>query len=198
MAIPLKEDMSTETLNFSADVSRLLDIVANALYTNHDVFLRELISNAADACDRLRYEAIQNPALTKNDPDFKIRIAKDTKTRTLTMTDNGIGMSREELIENLGTIAKSGSAALMEKVKESKDSPKLIGQFGVGFYASYWWQTKSLWSAAAPAKIKPGLGNPTAAPDSASAKHPKKKMQSFETNAARQLFCISRTKAQNS
>ncbi len=137
MAIPLKEDMSTETLNFSADVSRLLDIVANALYTNHDVFLRELISNAADACDRLRYEAIQNPALTKNDPDFKIRIAKDTKTRTLTMTDNGIGMSREELIENLGTIAKSGSAALMEKVKESKDSPKLIGQFGVGFYASY-------------------------------------------------------------
>lgn len=132
--------MSTETLNFSADVSRLLDIVANALYTNHDVFLRELISNAADACDRLRYEAIQNPDLTKDNPKFGIHVYKDTNVRTLTVVDNGIGMNREELIENLGTIAKSGSAALMQQVNAEKDGAdklKLIGQFGVGFYASY-------------------------------------------------------------
>ncbi len=124
-------------MNFSADVSRLLDIVANALYTNHDVFLRELISNAADACDRLRYDAIQNPALTKDNPDFRIHVYKDTTTRTLTLVDNGTGMSKGELIDHLGTIAKSGTAALMEKMKGSSDSLKLIGQFGVGFYASY-------------------------------------------------------------
>ncbi|MGB4057637.1 MAG: molecular chaperone HtpG [Alphaproteobacteria bacterium] len=129
--------MTTETMNFNADVSRLLDIVANALYTNHDVFLRELISNAADACDRLRYEAIQNPALTKDNPDFRIHTYKDTTTRTLTLVDNGIGMTRAELIDHLGTIAKSGTAALMERMKDSKDNLKLIGQFGVGFYASY-------------------------------------------------------------
>lgn len=124
-------------MNFSADVSRLLDIVANALYMNHDVFLRELISNAADACDRLRYDAIQNPALTKDNPDFRIHVYKDTTTRTLTLVDNGTGMSKGELIDHLGTIAKSGTAALMEKMKGSSDSLKLIGQFGVGFYASY-------------------------------------------------------------
>lgn len=129
--------MSTETMNFSADVSRLLNIVANALYTNHDVFLRELISNAADACDRLRYDAIQNPGLTKDNPDFRLHIYKDTGPRTLSIVDNGIGMSKEELIENLGTIAKSGTAALMEQMKDEKDPLKLIGQFGVGFYACY-------------------------------------------------------------
>lgn len=129
----------TETLNFSADVSRLLGIVANALYTNHDVFLRELISNAADACDRLRYDAIQKPDLTADNPAFRIHIYKDTKSRTLSVVDNGIGMRKDELIENLGTIAKSGSAALMEQMKSGAggDPLKLIGQFGVGFYASY-------------------------------------------------------------
>ncbi len=129
--------MSTETLNFNADVSRLLDIVANALYTNHDVFLRELISNAADACDRLRYDAIQNPELTKDNPDFRVHIYKDADTRTLTVIDNGIGMDHDELVDNLGTIAKSGTATLMEQMKDEKDPLKLIGQFGVGFYASY-------------------------------------------------------------
>jgi molecular chaperone HtpG len=131
--------MNTQTLNFSADVSRLLDIVANALYTNHDVFLRELISNAADACDRLRYESIQNPDLIKDNPNFRVHIFKNTDTRTLTILDNGIGMSRDELVENLGTIAKSGTAALMQQMKQSNGSDplKLIGQFGVGFYASF-------------------------------------------------------------
>lgn len=122
---------------FAADVARLLDIVAHALYTNHDVFLRELISNAADACDRLRYDAIQKPELTSDNPNFRIHIYKDTDTRTLTVVDNGIGMDKRELTENLGTIAKSGTAKLMEQMKNAKDPLKLIGQFGVGFYAAY-------------------------------------------------------------
>ncbi len=130
-----------EKMNFSADVSRLLNIVANALYTNHDVFLRELISNAADACDRLRYDAIAKPELTADNANFRIHIYKDTGARTLTIVDNGIGMGKAELIDHLGTIAKSGTAALMEKMKGAKDGEtdplKLIGQFGVGFYACY-------------------------------------------------------------
>ncbi len=132
-------DPPENTKSFSADVSRLLDIVANALYTNHDVFLRELISNAADACDRLRYDSITNPNLIKDNPDFRIHVFKDTKDRTLTVIDNGIGMNADELTENLGTIAKSGTAALMQQMKEQggADKLKLIGQFGVGFYAGF-------------------------------------------------------------
>lgn len=127
------------TQNFSADVSRLLDIVANALYSNRDVFLRELISNASDACDKLRYEAINTPELTQDNPNFRIHIYKDTDKRTLTITDNGIGMNEAELTQHLGTIAHSGTAKLMEAAKQSqdKDPLKLIGQFGVGFYASF-------------------------------------------------------------
>lgn len=129
-----------ETLTFGTDVSRLLDIVANALYTNRDVFLRELISNAADACDKLRYEALQNSALTAGDGDFKIRITKDKDTDSLILSDNGIGMNKQDLIDNLGTIARSGTAAMVEAVKNSggdKSQLNLIGQFGVGFYASF-------------------------------------------------------------
>ncbi len=135
-----KNNEDNEQMNFSADVSRLLNIVANALYTNHDVFLRELISNSADACDRLRYDAIQKPDLTADNANFRIHIYKDTDTRTLTITDNGIGMGKAELIDHLGTIAKSGTAALMDKMSKAgkgEDPLKLIGQFGVGFYASY-------------------------------------------------------------
>lgn len=132
-------DIKDTTQPFDADVSRLLDIVANALYTNQDVFLRELISNAADACDRLRYDALQNPALTKDDPDFAVRITRDTEDRTLTIADNGIGMNDTDLKNNLGTIARSGTAAIMEQLKEAKTegAPNLIGRFGVGFYASF-------------------------------------------------------------
>lgn len=140
MSATAKKDTSNEqVMDFSADVARLLDIVANALYTDHDVFLRELISNSADACDRLRYDAIAKPNLIKDNPDFRIHIFKDTGSRTLTVTDNGIGMNEQELIDNLGTIAKSGTAAMMESLKQSKDqkSLNLIGQFGVGFYAGY-------------------------------------------------------------
>ncbi len=133
------EEEKQDQQPFDADVARLLDIVAHALYTDHDVFLRELISNSADACDRLRYDSIANPAFIKDNTEFRICAYKDTTSRTLTVVDNGIGMSKEELIDNLGTIAKSGTATLMEKMKETggDDKLKLIGQFGVGFYASY-------------------------------------------------------------
>jgi molecular chaperone HtpG len=130
--------MTHEQKSFGTDVARLLDIVANALYTNRDVFLRELVSNAADACDKLRYLALQNPALPHG--DYKITIDKDTDKRTLTITDNGIGMNRDDLIEHLGTIARSGTAAMMEAAKNAgteRGSLNLIGQFGVGFYASF-------------------------------------------------------------
>lgn len=131
--------MTTENMNFGADVSRLLEIVTHALYTNRDVFLRELVSNAADACDRLRYDSIQNPSLTKGHKGYEIRIVPDTKERVLAIMDSGIGMTREELIENLGTIAKSGTKALMEQLKQSSATggPSLIGQFGVGFYSCF-------------------------------------------------------------
>lgn len=135
---------TTETLSFGADVSRLLDIVARALYSNRDVFLRELISNAADACDRLRYDALLKPYLTKSDPEFRIRIYRHPASRTLTVLDNGIGMTRDDLIKNLGTIAWSGTAAIMEELAQSSSSErlKLIGQFGVGFYASFMVSTR--------------------------------------------------------
>lgn len=125
---------------FGADVSRLLEIVTHALYSNRDVFLRELISNAADACDRLRYEAISAPDLIKGHAGFSIRIDVDAPARTLTVRDTGIGMSRDEMVEHLGTIAKSGTRALMEQIKSSgagTGAPNLIGQFGVGFYAAF-------------------------------------------------------------
>ncbi|MGB1077230.1 MAG: molecular chaperone HtpG [Bdellovibrionales bacterium] len=133
--------MTSETLSFGTDVGRLLDIVANALYSNKDVFLRELISNSSDACDRLRYELIANKKLKGNKEETHIRIFVDTDARTVSVIDNGIGMNRQELIDHLGTIAKSGTSAIMEELSKSKSNDKdamnLIGQFGVGFYASF-------------------------------------------------------------
>jgi molecular chaperone HtpG len=132
--------MSEQTMDFSADVSRLLDIVAHALYTNNDVFLRELISNASDACDKLRYESLANKEITSGKQELQIRVYKDTDARTVNVVDNGIGMDKEDLIEHLGTIAKSGTANMMNALKEANDESaklNLIGQFGVGFYASF-------------------------------------------------------------
>ena len=135
-----KQEMNDENMRpFETDVSRLLDIVANALYSNRDVFLRELISNSADACDRLRYEALSNANLIKGSAPFNIAITPDRPESTLTIADNGIGMNQEELVENLGTIARSGTAAILDNLKsqgQEKDM-SLIGQFGVGFYASF-------------------------------------------------------------
>lgn len=130
--------MTVEHLNFQAEVGRLLDIVAHALYSNKDVFLRELISNASDACDKLRYLAQTDETLASAAKDFAIRLKPDGAAGTLTVSDNGIGMGREDLIANLGTIAKSGTANFLEQMaKQSGDSVSLIGQFGVGFYAAF-------------------------------------------------------------
>jgi len=122
---------------FRAEVSRLLDIVVHSLYSEKEIFLRELISNASDACDKLRYEAITQPELTGDDADFTIKIAIDKKARTITVSDNGIGMTRDELAENLGTIARSGTTAFLDQLKDKKADINLIGQFGVGFYSAF-------------------------------------------------------------
>ncbi len=129
--------MSEEKLSFQAEVSRLLDIVANSLYSNKEIFLRELISNASDACDRLRYAAITEPALVEGEADFAITLSLDMESRQLTVADNGIGMNRDELVSNLGTIAHSGTAAFMDQLDGKNDDPSLIGQFGVGFYSAF-------------------------------------------------------------
>lgn len=130
--------MADEKLMFKAEVSRLLDMVAHSLYSNKEIFLRELISNASDACDRLRYAALTEPALLGGDSDFAIRITPDKAGRTLTVSDNGIGMNRDELVENLGTIARSGTAAFMERLSgDAQKDVSLIGQFGVGFYSAF-------------------------------------------------------------
>ncbi len=134
-----KEVMTEEKMRFEAEVSRLLDIVVHSLYSNKDIFLRELISNASDACDKLRYEAIANPDLLAGDADFKVRLLTDDVRNVLTIADNGIGMNKEDLIDNLGTIANSGTAKFLDAVAKS-DAPKdvdLIGQFGVGFYSAF-------------------------------------------------------------
>jgi molecular chaperone HtpG len=132
--------MTTEQeskLPFQAEVSRLLDIVANALYSDKEVFLRELISNAADACDKLRYAAITRPELIADGAELEIRLIIDKEARTLTVADTGIGMNRDELIENLGTIARSGTSAFLSNLGDAKKDLSLIGQFGVGFYAAF-------------------------------------------------------------
>ena len=110
--------MAEEKLSFQAEVAKLLDIVVHSLYSNKEIFLRELISNASDACDKLRYQALTDGALLQGDGDFKIVLVPDKEKRTLSIIDNGIGMSRDELVENLGTIARSGTAAFIDQVKK--------------------------------------------------------------------------------
>lgn len=130
--------MTEERMAFKAEVSRLLDIVVHSLYSEKEIFLRELISNASDACDKLRYEALTTPELTGDDTDFKIKVSVDPKARTITVEDNGIGMTRDELIENLGTIAQSGTASFIKSMEAAqKGDITQIGQFGVGFYAAF-------------------------------------------------------------
>lgn len=126
-----------QTFEFQAEVGRLLDIVANALYSEKEIFLRELVSNASDACDKLRYLSLQDESLLEGQPELNIRLFFDTDARTLTVSDAGIGMNREDLIENLGTIAHSGTQKLMDQLEEAKGDVNLIGQFGVGFYAAF-------------------------------------------------------------
>jgi molecular chaperone HtpG len=130
-------DPSVETQPFQAEVSELLHLMVHSVYSETDIFLRELISNASDACDRLRYEAIANPALIGDGDAPKIRIIPNKKNNTLTIADTGIGMDRQELIDNLGTIARSGTRSFVSRLKEAKDGAGLIGQFGVGFYSAF-------------------------------------------------------------
>ena len=131
--------MGEEKLSFQTEVSRLLRIVANSLYSEKRIFLRELISNASDACDRARYEAITEPVLIEDDPDFRVRIELDAAARTISVADNGIGMNREGLIADLGTIARSGTTAYLEAGLPATrpEDMALIGQFGVGFYSAF-------------------------------------------------------------
>ncbi|HYM03126.1 MAG TPA: molecular chaperone HtpG [Stellaceae bacterium] len=130
--------MSQEKRSFQAEVSRLLDIVAHSLYSEKQIFLRELISNASDACDRLRYLALTEPNLTADDPDFRVTLTPDKEKRTLIVADNGIGMNHDELIDNLGTIARSGTSAFMQQLSgDQRKDLALIGQFGVGFYSAF-------------------------------------------------------------
>jgi molecular chaperone HtpG len=134
----MSEVRSPETLGFQAEVKQLLHLMVHSLYGNKEIFLRELISNASDACDKLRFEALADTALWENDPDLKIRVAFDKAARTLTVSDNGVGMSRDEVISNIGTIAKSGTREFFQSLTgdQAKDA-HLIGQFGVGFYSSF-------------------------------------------------------------
>jgi molecular chaperone HtpG len=130
--------MSKQTLSFQAEVAQLLHLVTHSLYSNKEIFLRELISNASDACDKLRYEAINNSGLYENDSELKVRVTLDKDAKTLTITDNGIGLSEQEAIDNLGTIAKSGTKDFVSKLTgDQKADSNLIGQFGVGFYSGF-------------------------------------------------------------
>jgi molecular chaperone HtpG len=130
--------MTQETRSFQAEVSRLLEIVAHSLYSEKEIFLRELISNASDACDRLRYAALTEPALAEGETEYRVTLTPDKAARTLTIADNGIGMNREELIDNLGTIARSGTAAFVNQLSgDARKDMSLIGQFGVGFYSAF-------------------------------------------------------------
>jgi len=127
-----------ETLGFQAEVKQLLDLMIHSLYSNKEIFLRELISNASDAVDKLRFEALSDSALYEADSDLKIRISYDKEARTITISDNGIGMSRQEVIDNIGTIAKSGTREFFQALTgDQRKDANLIGQFGVGFYSSF-------------------------------------------------------------
>ncbi|CAK7039932.1 molecular chaperone HtpG [Kerstersia gyiorum] len=129
---------SSETLGFQAEVKQLLHLMIHSLYSNKEIFLRELVSNASDACDKLRFEAIDHPELQEGGADLEIRVDFDKEARTVTISDNGIGMSRDEVIANLGTIARSGTKEFFSQLTGDKQKDaQLIGQFGVGFYSSF-------------------------------------------------------------
>jgi len=129
---------NTETRGFETEVNQLLDLMIHSLYSNKEIFLRELISNASDACDRLRFTAISDASLYEEDIELKIKISYDKDNRSITISDNGIGMTREEVIDHIGTIAKSGTRAFLDSITgDEKNDAKLIGQFGVGFYSSF-------------------------------------------------------------
>jgi molecular chaperone HtpG len=135
---PANETPENETFSFQTEVGQLLDIVAGSLYSNREIFLRELVSNASDACDKLRYEALTNASLLDGDQNLQIQISIDNKAKTLSISDNGIGMNHGDLLETLGTIARSGTSNFLNSLEDSKKTDLgLIGQFGVGFYSAF-------------------------------------------------------------
>ena len=130
--------VATETRAFEAEVSQVLHLVTHSLYSHKEIFLRELISNASDACDKLRFEALNNAALYEDQPNLEVRISFDPEAKTITISDNGIGLSSAESVANLGTIAKSGTREFMSALEgDQKKDAQLIGQFGVGFYSGF-------------------------------------------------------------
>jgi molecular chaperone HtpG len=130
--------MDKQTLSFQAEVKQILHLVTHSLYSNKEIFLRELVSNASDACDKLRFEALNDPSLLEDAPNLDVRVAFDAEAKTITITDNGIGLSAEEAVQNLGTIAKSGTREFMSALEgDQKKDAQLIGQFGVGFYSGF-------------------------------------------------------------
>ncbi len=132
------ETSAKETLGFQAEVKQLLQLMIHSLYSNKEIFLRELVSNASDACDKLRFEALTDKALLEDDSELKIRVSFDAAARTVTISDNGIGMSRDEVIANIGTIARSGTREFLARLTgDAAKDANLIGQFGVGFYSSF-------------------------------------------------------------
>jgi molecular chaperone HtpG len=138
---------------FQADTAKLLHLLIHSVYSDKDIFLRELVSNAADACDKLRYQAIAKPELLADDPDFRITVTLDAANKLISVADNGVGMGKTDLIANLGTIARSGTRAFVDKLKDAKDGTGLIGQFGVGFYSAFMVaHTIEVFSAAAGSK----------------------------------------------
>ena len=129
---------ASETRGFEAEVKQLLHLMIHSLYSHREIFLRELVSNASDAADKLRFEAIADEKLLEGQPDLQIRIDLDSDARTISVTDNGIGMSREEAVQQLGTIARSGTAEFLKAMSgDSRKDANLIGKFGVGFYSSF-------------------------------------------------------------
>ncbi len=134
----MNDTVTKETFSFQTEVGRLLDIVAGSLYSNREIFLRELVSNASDACDKLRHSALTIPKLVEGDQEFRIELDIDKKARTITISDNGIGMNHDDLLKTLGTIAKSGTGGFLDSLgKGDDDKMSLIGQFGVGFYSAF-------------------------------------------------------------
>ena len=135
--------MAKTTHEFQAETKELLNLMIHSIYTNHEIFLRELISNASDAIDKLHFESLQNRDILEGNEDYEIFLVPDKESHTLTISDNGIGMTRDEVVENIGTIAKSGTKAFLEQLQKAKENnaeltdKEMIGQFGVGFYSAF-------------------------------------------------------------